>query len=279
MGNSRGLFLILISIIVLHVQPSAALSVPDPTLTPGVLCSPTDPNFSGYDYPEHIARCRRNIVTEEKSAVAKSYGGLPQANWPQYEFDHLIPLCAGGSNDIGNLWPQPIAEARQKDVLEDDICVAMKAGTMTQAQAVQKVHDWFQAGTQPSTPVGPAEMKAAMINCVEAGAAGSQQLTAHFDVVDQIQINNVALDLLEDTEHEIINSGDKVLHGKPTRAKSGPLAGLILYSMRDKSDRFDLYLSPNLDGELTAYVKISFEDTFPKLTKLNCTRENAHGVE
>ena len=121
------------------------VSQPNWNVTPGVLCSASDPNFSNYDYPEHIARCNRNVNTAEKDQIAGEYGNIPKADWPQYEFDHLIPLCAGGSDDIGNLWPQPIDDAHKKDVLEDQICIAMKAGTMTQAEAVQKVHDWFSS--------------------------------------------------------------------------------------------------------------------------------------
>ena len=89
---------------------------PDPQKTPGVICRSSDADFKGYDYPEHIARCNRNIQQQEKLQVAQNYGNIPEANWPSYEFDHLIPLCAGGANDIGNLWPQPIAEAHQKDL-------------------------------------------------------------------------------------------------------------------------------------------------------------------
>jgi len=123
----------------------SSVAQPNWNVTPGVLCSASDPNFSNYDYPEHVARCTRNVNTAEKEQIAAEYGNLPKANWPQYEFDHLIPLCAGGSDDIGNLWPQPIDDAHKKDVLEDQICNAMKAGTMTQAEAVQKVHDWFSS--------------------------------------------------------------------------------------------------------------------------------------
>ena len=126
----------------------AALTQPDWTKTPGVLCSPTDPNFSNYDYPEKIARCVRNVGTAEKQQIAQEYGNIPQGDWPKYEFDHLIPLCAGGSDDVHNLWPQPIDDAHKKDVLENDICISMKAGTMSQAQAVQKVHDWFTSQAQ-----------------------------------------------------------------------------------------------------------------------------------
>jgi hypothetical protein len=32
---------------------------------------------------------------------------LPAGQHPDYEIDHLIPLCLGGSDDFSNLWPQP----------------------------------------------------------------------------------------------------------------------------------------------------------------------------
>lgn len=137
----KTLFAVFITLV--YANLSWAITQPDWNKTPGMLCSPQDPNFSNYDYPEHIARCTRNVDNQEKLAIATEYGNIPQTEWSKYEFDHLIPLCAGGSDDIHNLWPQPIADAHLKDTLENEICIAMKAGTMTQAQAVQKVHDWF----------------------------------------------------------------------------------------------------------------------------------------
>lgn len=136
-------FIFIVLGVIFYSFAGLTLAQPNWTLTPGVLCSATDPNFSNYDYPEHVARCTRNVGTQEKQQIAAEYGDIPQSDWSRYEFDHLIPLCAGGSDDVRNLWPQPIDDAHKKDVLENEICIAMKAGTLTQAQAVQKVHDWF----------------------------------------------------------------------------------------------------------------------------------------
>src|SRR6185437_17175191 len=80
------------------VSSWAAITPPNWQVTPGVLCTPQDPNFEGYYYSEHIARCNRAVGEQEKEQIAQEYGNIPKADWPQYEFDHLIPLCAGGSD-------------------------------------------------------------------------------------------------------------------------------------------------------------------------------------
>ncbi len=125
-----------------------AVHLPDPLLTPGKICTEKDVDFKGFDYPAKMARCNRNIGHNEKQLIAQNYGNIPEAKWNGYEFDHYLPLCAGGSNDIKNLWPQPLSEASQKDKLEVQICTALRAGVMTQAEALQKVHDWFNAAAK-----------------------------------------------------------------------------------------------------------------------------------
>ena len=119
-----------------------AVTQPDWSRTPGVLCTVHDPDFDGFRYPAKIAHCGRSVSAAEKRRVAQIYG-IPQSQWNNYEFDHLIPLNAGGSNDIGNIWPQPILEAKQKDVVEQKVFNGLSAGTMTQAQALQLIRAWF----------------------------------------------------------------------------------------------------------------------------------------
>lgn len=116
---------------------------PDKSVTPGHLCSGSDDDFDKWDYPEEIARCKRHVTKAEKTKVAREYD-IPESEWSDYEFDHLIPLCAGGSNDMRNLWPQPLDEAHDKDTVENEVCRKMKAGTMTQKQAVRRIWDWFE---------------------------------------------------------------------------------------------------------------------------------------
>ena len=116
---------------------------PNPTLTPGEICTPNNPDFVGYRYAAHVAYCRRNVTQEMKLQIAQEYGGIPQSEWPNYEFDHLIPLNAGGDSSITNLWPQPIAEAHQKDQIEQQVFDGLSSGKLTQDQAVQMIREWI----------------------------------------------------------------------------------------------------------------------------------------
>ncbi len=115
---------------------------PDSQLTPGKLCTEADPNFTEYRYAAHVAYCKRNVTHAMKLQVAQAYGGLPESEWHNYEFDHLIPLNAGGNSSVDNLWPQPIVEAKDKDKVEHATYNGLNDGSLTQAQAVQMIWDW-----------------------------------------------------------------------------------------------------------------------------------------
>jgi hypothetical protein len=111
---------------------------------PGKLCTASDPNFDEFRYKEHIAHCRRNVPSSLRDAVADRYG-VPSKDFRLYEFDHYIPLNAGGADDIDNLWPEPLAEAHEKDKVELEISDGLSAGTMTQAEAIAKIKAWRPA--------------------------------------------------------------------------------------------------------------------------------------
>lgn len=120
---------------------------PDASYTPGHLCSPSDPNFKEYRYAEHIPYCNRVVTQQMKTEISGHYGVL-QSAWSNYEFDHLIPLAIGGDSSIDNLWPQPHAPgtpngSEDKDKLEEQLYLQMKAGTIQQADAVKQIYAWF----------------------------------------------------------------------------------------------------------------------------------------
>jgi hypothetical protein len=78
--------------------------------------------------------------------------GLPLGTHLDYEIDHLVPLCLGGSDDPSNLWPQPrrsIEEkwnAEAKDRLERLMCIMVCDAQIDIADAQEAfATDWIAA--------------------------------------------------------------------------------------------------------------------------------------
>ena len=118
--------------------------LPNPAWTPGTVCTTTDPNFKEMRYGGRVAYCVRFVTAAEKDAVAALYD-VPKADYAKYEFDHYIPLAAGGNDAKENLWPQPIAEAKDKDKTEVTVYNALAAGTMDQDEAIATIRSWRPA--------------------------------------------------------------------------------------------------------------------------------------
>jgi len=112
---------------------------PDATLTPGALCNHPD----SYRYPEKIAYCERDVSTSTKAAVFQKYDQIGYRTRSMkrqaFKIDHYIPLCAGGSNDIKNLWPQHESVYQITDQLEALVCEKMAAGRLKQKDAVNLI--------------------------------------------------------------------------------------------------------------------------------------------
>jgi len=110
---------------------------PDPAMTPGDLCHRPDT----LRYPERIKYCSRDVSTNTKDRVIKTYDAkfgynISHQNRQDFKIDHYIPLCMGGSNEIANLWPQHQTVYFQTDPLEGLMCEKMQAGRLKQAEAV-----------------------------------------------------------------------------------------------------------------------------------------------
>ena len=126
-------------------SPEGTRRLPDPVLTPGKTCSESDLDFDGYRYShgteKGVAYCRRHVTHKMKMTVAESYG-IAKTDFVNYEFDHYIPLAAGGANDISNIWPQPLSDATSKDVIETRIYNGLKSGRLTQDEAIAMIRAW-----------------------------------------------------------------------------------------------------------------------------------------
>jgi hypothetical protein len=110
-------------------------------ITPGCVCTQFDKDFDGIRYPEQIAHCRRNVTKKTRDFVASAYH-INHDNFNKYEFDHLIPLAIGGSNNACNIWPQPLSEAHVKDEIELKVYHLLKKGKITQYNAIAEMLPW-----------------------------------------------------------------------------------------------------------------------------------------
>ncbi len=114
---------------------------PDVELTPGKLCSYSDPDFE-YWRPagngNHYAYCERNVSWETKQYVYDLYG-IPENDRRQYIIDHLIPLSVGGSNSISNLWPEHRSMTNKRMDFERILFENLRDGDHSQEDAVNKV--------------------------------------------------------------------------------------------------------------------------------------------
>jgi hypothetical protein len=60
----------------------------------------------------------------------------------EYELDHIVPLCMGGTNDRSNLQLQTWADADRKDIDEAALCDMVRSHILTCAEAQQTMRDW-----------------------------------------------------------------------------------------------------------------------------------------
>ena len=136
-----GAFFAGLALVVFSV-PSFARSTfplnPDPNMTPGSFC----PRADSHRYPQRIAYCERDVSSGRKRAVIERYNrelgyNIERRDRQQFKIDHLIPLCAGGSNRDDNLWPQHRSVYEITDRLEGLICEKMSQGRLLQARAIE----------------------------------------------------------------------------------------------------------------------------------------------
>jgi hypothetical protein len=120
--------------------------VPDPVLTPGQartanigeICSTPTSRV------RHWARERDDRIMAEY--------GLPGGRHPDFEIDHLIPLCLGGTDDDANLWPEPRRSiestwnAERKDEFQARMSSLACSGELDVATAQKEIADnWTDA--------------------------------------------------------------------------------------------------------------------------------------
>ena len=131
--------------------------MPNRRLTPGVAYPVTTAQICRPGYASSV----RDVPESEKLAVYNRYGvvDVPYA----HEVDHLVSLEIGGSNSIGNLWPEPYAGkwgARTKDQVENalhDLVCAGRLG-LKAAQHIEAAN-WVAAYKRYVSPLPLAHSK------------------------------------------------------------------------------------------------------------------------
>jgi hypothetical protein len=120
---------------------------PNPNLTGGSV------RIDGHDVHAtcgHSKAHRGSMSHARRDEILTRYG-LPPGTHPDYEIDHLIPLCLGGSDDSSNLWPEPRRtmeptwNAEAKDRLERFMCDMVCAGQLDIGAAQEAIKDWIAA--------------------------------------------------------------------------------------------------------------------------------------
>lgn len=119
--------------------------LPNAQRTPGKVLTKSLATISVPHYADHV----RRMPLSEKRAVAQSYGYTGSS--ADIRYDHLIPLELGGSNVMQNVWPQPLAQSKIKDGLEDHVRSEVFKGhiPLTDAQkrfAENWVQFWIDSG-------------------------------------------------------------------------------------------------------------------------------------
>lgn len=122
-----------------EIKVSEFPQAPEMALTPGSLCNRPD----SYRYPERIPYCNRDVDSSLKKVIFHEYRKegyrLNPKDREHYKIDHLIPLCAGGSNREDNLWPQHESLYLQTDPIEHTGCEKLKAGKIKQMELVNLI--------------------------------------------------------------------------------------------------------------------------------------------
>jgi hypothetical protein len=78
---------------------------------------------------------------EQSHAIKRSM--LPPGHTlAEYELDHTVPLCLGGSNDRSNLQLQTWGDAKRKDLDEAAVCQMVREGVLTCQEAQQTMREW-----------------------------------------------------------------------------------------------------------------------------------------
>lgn len=123
---------------------AAALTVPNPSLTPGATVLLSQP-----DICRQMGSKNKMVSTALEKRVLAEYG-IRRAEPGAYEIDYLITPALGGADDIHNLWPESnkaaLWNAQVKDALEDRLRDMVCGGQLDLHVAQREIAgNWIEA--------------------------------------------------------------------------------------------------------------------------------------
>ena len=168
MRRREGVAALLASAALLAASLAHAFELPDGRVTPGAVGSvdgappPSTSQVCVRGYARSVRHPYDSDWRRYRTAIFREYG-IAHAEWSQFTIDHLVPLelggrpfgIVGGAWDLRNVWPEPKAEAEQKDAVENAVheAVCYRSGfrglhlSLSDAQRAME-RDWTH------TPVG-----------------------------------------------------------------------------------------------------------------------------
>jgi hypothetical protein len=139
-------------LVLIHLfgAPAQDRDLPDPSMTPGV----TNPSVDQDDIEQTIcvpgwSETQRppSQVTSRIKRRQLDAGYQSSRDMRRYREDHLVPLELGGAPaEPANLWPEPVASSKMKDVLEDRLHFLVCTDQVTLRDAQRAIEtNWIEA--------------------------------------------------------------------------------------------------------------------------------------
>ena len=126
-----------------------AWTLPNASITPGAVASSDRATVCVRGYSRTVRPPYDYAWRKFRVSVFRAYS-ISHEQWSRFTLDH-VPLSLGGApGDLRNVWPEPKAEAKRKDEVEDALHEAVCVRhTLTLAAAQAAIaRNWTQ------TPVG-----------------------------------------------------------------------------------------------------------------------------
>lgn len=124
------------------IEIQAAL--PDRNLTPGDIITTNRKEICISGYSTKV----RHVTSGMKEYIYRRYG-IYERDKAHWAIDHLIPLCAGGSNSHKNLWPMRKYDEwgkNKKDTLERIGCKKICSGKIEIKDFQRNISsDWIKS--------------------------------------------------------------------------------------------------------------------------------------